>query len=456
MKTSSLHEDQRGAVMATGVFMCMSLIGSLWFIIGIGDAIVYRDRLQEATDHAAFASAAIHAKGMNFIAACNLILLVLTAIHVIMGLLTDILLIVSIISLGRTTKLYDQSRKAWERYASVMPKIARVVNKVEVVAANGYPAVATLQGFIVGAEYDAATPTLSTSLVPGNQLVGAINRVTKNVKNGKFTGDPKDAKKGLPVQGKEFSYLCEKFGRVTVDAVLRAGGIPNEGGVMSVGGVVQRLIKALVAPAVSALYCEGGGYPIKPIEAALKLVAPTFKFLHPQYPAGFWASEGPLVPWGGGENGNPWYQVWSLGRGRALQDTSESKVGMAQNKFGLTSPIAETVYTAEAEFFFDCEGDWPTAACNGAAGDDNAGFAIKWRARLVRTELPALGTMLGTFGLEFLKSMTGYKELKDKLNAKGKGDLIDQLIKEGEELVWMNAVEPGGKALDPKASGIYH
>ena len=63
----SLLEDQRGAVMLTGLFMACFLIGALWFVIGIGDAIVFRDKMQEAADSGAFSSAALHAKGMNFI-----------------------------------------------------------------------------------------------------------------------------------------------------------------------------------------------------------------------------------------------------------------------------------------------------------------------------------------------------------------------------------------------------
>ena len=67
-----LHKDQRGAIMLMGLCMSCFLIGGLWFLIGIGDTIVFRDNMQEATDHAAFTSAVLHAKGMNFISACNL------------------------------------------------------------------------------------------------------------------------------------------------------------------------------------------------------------------------------------------------------------------------------------------------------------------------------------------------------------------------------------------------
>ena len=108
-----LHNDQRGAIMLMGLCMSCFLIGALWFLIGIGDAIVFRDTMQEATDHATFTSAALHAKGMNFISACNLFILALIAVHIIMGLIHDILLAVCIISLGFGCGLWVNARRAY-------------------------------------------------------------------------------------------------------------------------------------------------------------------------------------------------------------------------------------------------------------------------------------------------------------------------------------------------------
>src|SRR5512146_1416430 len=90
----SLREDTRGAVMLTGVFMAFVLVGALWYVIGVGDAIIFRDRMQEAADHAVFSSAALHAKGMNFISAINIVMLILVIIHIIFGLIQDATILV--------------------------------------------------------------------------------------------------------------------------------------------------------------------------------------------------------------------------------------------------------------------------------------------------------------------------------------------------------------------------
>ena len=95
-RLSELKDDNRGAIMMTGLFMSCFLIGALWFVIGIGDTIVFRDRMQEAADMGAFSSAALHAKGLNFISLCNLVMLAAVTIHIILGIINDIALAVCI------------------------------------------------------------------------------------------------------------------------------------------------------------------------------------------------------------------------------------------------------------------------------------------------------------------------------------------------------------------------
>ncbi len=45
--------------------MCACMVGILWYLAGIGDAIVFRERMQEAADATAFSAAVLHARGMN-------------------------------------------------------------------------------------------------------------------------------------------------------------------------------------------------------------------------------------------------------------------------------------------------------------------------------------------------------------------------------------------------------
>src|SRR3954469_20308536 len=76
--------DERGAIMVLGVFMCACMAGVLWYVIGIGDAIVYRERLQEGADAVAFSAATLHARGMNLIVLLNLLMACVLGIRVAM------------------------------------------------------------------------------------------------------------------------------------------------------------------------------------------------------------------------------------------------------------------------------------------------------------------------------------------------------------------------------------
>lgn len=73
MKSSrNLARDDSGAILAMCVFMAAFLVGCLWYVMGIGDAAVHRERLQDGSDAAVYAAAVYHARGMNLIAITNL------------------------------------------------------------------------------------------------------------------------------------------------------------------------------------------------------------------------------------------------------------------------------------------------------------------------------------------------------------------------------------------------
>src|SRR3954464_5565754 len=78
MRTSApkggLAADRRGAILVAAVFMAVFLVGCLWYLVGVGDAAIYREKMQDGSDSVAFASAVYHARGMNIIAVLNLVM----------------------------------------------------------------------------------------------------------------------------------------------------------------------------------------------------------------------------------------------------------------------------------------------------------------------------------------------------------------------------------------------
>jgi hypothetical protein len=96
-RARSMMNDDRGAIMVLGIFMCSVIVGVLWYVAGIGDAIVYRERMQEASDAVAFSAATLNARGMNLIVLINLLMAVVLAVRVALKVLVLALRIISTI-----------------------------------------------------------------------------------------------------------------------------------------------------------------------------------------------------------------------------------------------------------------------------------------------------------------------------------------------------------------------
>lgn len=84
LRVIALRQNEQGAVLVLGVFMCACMAGVLWYVIGIGDAIVYRERLQEGADAVAFSAATLDARGMNLIVLLNLLMACVLGVRVAM------------------------------------------------------------------------------------------------------------------------------------------------------------------------------------------------------------------------------------------------------------------------------------------------------------------------------------------------------------------------------------
>jgi hypothetical protein len=94
---TGLLRDERGVIMVAGVFFTLLLIGCTWFIFGIGNAIAYRENLQNASDASAFAAAVSDAQGMNLLAMVNIIM-ALVAITLFVAKIVEIVKVFSDLS----------------------------------------------------------------------------------------------------------------------------------------------------------------------------------------------------------------------------------------------------------------------------------------------------------------------------------------------------------------------
>ena len=501
-----LHKDQRGAIMLMGLCMSCFLIGGLWFLIGIGDTIVFRDQMQEATDHAAFMSAVLHAKGMNFISACNLILLAIIAIHILMGIIHDILLAICI-----TTVLgcipYVRYRPLYTGYFKIMTPIAKGIHFVENLTQIGYPFIALAKAYQVGNDYgdfgpkkhDVNIVTVSTSLVSGNEMSGIVNKLfkRKNVEEQEPTG-----KKGfLPVEPKHFDSVCEKIVGKTMGGLMGLMSLTGH----SAGGRAMRALGGIINGALKLRYCndlgEGamgalaglsganrqatgkigdanaktqadnnklpaGATPAKLLDTVNLDTGGDSYVLDPGF-SKFWGKDGPFVPWSGTSNGSAWQQVWALNIMPSFDDPSQHRVHIGANNKSVTQDAKAYAYLAQAEYFYDCAAKWRTEECN---EEDNAGYGIRWRARLHRFQLPQVGSLIAGYAGAFLTNLPAWKEFKehfgkglaDKFGQKLGGVLgvsgisggIENMFVQIEEVIGEKIIDKAGEIIDSAQNGL--
>jgi hypothetical protein len=402
-----LIQDQRGAVMLTGLFMSCFLIGALWFIVGIGDTLVFRDKMQEAADVGAFSSAALQAKGMNFIALCNLVMLAGTVVHIVLGVISDVKFVIAaacglnvscLPELPAKIASFESAYRRWDNYFDKMSKAFKAIHVAQKTASYAYPGLGLAEAYQNGAKYGGDSRTssvsvfaVSTSLLSGIPAGSVRSPKSRHVK-----------KEGLPVEPTSYGDLCFKVISVGTTGGVNLLQLGRFVSGTNIAGRALMIFNSIVGTLLEQRYCN------------------TLNLHFPPWGPGFddfWDEDGPFVTYSPADNGSIWFQSWALNVGPKLNDTSESRVGFAARKSSkYTTQEGPSAYYAQAEFYFDCDGIWEAAACN---FEENAMYAIKWRARMHRLDLPTLASGIAGAGLAAivdLKRVKGFKgAIADKI-----------------------------------------
>jgi len=233
-----LLTDERGAVMVMGIFMCSCLVGALWYLAGIGDAILYRERMQEAADAVAFSDAALHARGMNLLVLVNLIMATILGVRVALRTAKIITLIAATVfavagifapALLAAAAPAAAAAEALETAGNAVdPAIdvaLQALNTVEDVIAKTTPAAANL----------AATASVGAKYAPLVVKSAAVE-----------LGEP-DTDRSLPVERHGPDVLCGQAGRALpalAEWMLSKVGLPGGEALTWVGDLMKALAKA--------------------------------------------------------------------------------------------------------------------------------------------------------------------------------------------------------------------
>ncbi len=232
---ADLFRHDGGAIMVIGVFMAILLVGLLWYIAGIGTTIFHRERMQDAADAVALATAIGHARGMNLIVFINLVMAALVAIvlalKVIEMLLTGLILILAAI--------------AW--FFPPAGAAIPVVNSARSVVAEVHEAARQI--------VDAVLIVLHVSEVairvvtPAQSVITGMATITQNYGDVLGTAVAIPPRLTLPVEDDVYDRLC-----VEAEKVLKGLIEDAVGDVPLIGKVLSFALDPLIS-AVSRFYC---------------------------------------------------------------------------------------------------------------------------------------------------------------------------------------------------------
>lgn len=427
--------DSRGAVVFLGIFMACFLIGCLWSLMGIGETLISRQLYQEVADNSSYSSATIHAKGMNLIAAINLMMLAIVFLYLILCVIVDLLLAAAAIACATIygiplgLKLANMAKKVDKvanGYKSGMKAIMPVLSMTQTVTAFLAPWVGAGAGMIVAKNYGYMSVTVSPSMIPGalTKLI-PLGKLGKNAPSARAeTAKASGAKIGLPVMSEHVNYLCQVAVSKLLGAIAGLFG-SSQGGAL---GVVQ----GMLGSAVTSMHCrekgsnddseeskgsyyhkvkEKKGVLAKIWKAAVGVVLTIIGGVFTVYKSDkLWGERGPKSTYTPAKNGSEWNKVWSFSFATYTDDQSRTvQMAALQGRAGGLPPQPKAqIYSALSEFYVDCNETWKGVSCNGDRSDyyDHSMYSMKWRARIVRFNSPLgsikalLGEFLGQLGVE--------------------------------------------------------
>ncbi|MDH5491499.1 MAG: hypothetical protein OEY14_06055 [Myxococcales bacterium] len=260
----TLMRDQGGAIMILGLFMAVFLVAMLYYLLGVGEAIIYRESMQDASDAGSFAAAVMDARGMNLIVLLNIVMAVVMAVLIALKVVEVVLIAAMAIAIAASGpwcpccgcpamptigNMMNVVRRAINTYERIAKQIIRACDVAQEAIAIAWPLLAQARAVDMMSFTDSFKPPAKFGFVW-----------------------PIWAK--LPIEDHVFSETCARGGRMVGDIIaapFRA--IPVIGGTVAswVSGAVQGLVNTF-----SAYFCgTSGGDPVPAPTVETEVIFPS-------------------------------------------------------------------------------------------------------------------------------------------------------------------------------------
>ena len=432
--SNNLVKDEGGAIMLMGLAMILGLIAFLWYLLGIGATLAFRDRMQDAADSSAFSQVAVEAAGMNLIVFLNMLIMLLVIVYLLASIVLTVywgVMVVEVATCPEGLLVCAEGLEMLYEYAfgslyddrgdlgSLLSKLDMGISILESGVAIAAPWAGTAASIDASTSYKLNSMTsapFGAALGPNN--MPDLEAVTSL---GRKTG----VSYGLPVThehlGNDCGHLIDMIGGSI------AGLFGGKG-----GGKISSMLNGGAGAAGSIFqwyYCDSDNTPPFPMPSLAKKVMKVLKGLPVREIIGggdagsYWTADGygPMENFkhvevdttnmmdgmkptkkrhdkefkNGADNNQSYSVVIAPSSFNDHNATHNIKL-MQLNKPGWYTGAKDKplvlFYFAQAELFFDCNKGWRSPRCDDLTDNmdhiDMTMYRFEWRARLVKFHAP--------------------------------------------------------------------
>lgn len=251
MSARGFSGDTRGNTTIPALFAGGFLIGGVWYLVGLGDAMVFHEAMQDAADATSFAPSVLNARGMNVLAMVNLVMSAILAVLVAVKIVQLLLLAATVIACAMPLNPYCPLLSSWQSpYANFVKLTDRTVSTVNKSLYNAESALAKTIPVIGQAK--AATAARGH----GPMIEGGFVASAALVPGG---GGGGGGRWGLPVEDEEYKNLCLHASEDVKGILFKP--LKFLPGANAIVAPINKLVSALVDQLVKSFpgyFCGGG------------------------------------------------------------------------------------------------------------------------------------------------------------------------------------------------------
>ncbi len=242
MKDLKFENDDRGGIMYIALVLAIFGVAMVYSTIGITQAALFRQSLQDGADVSALSGAVMQARSMNLVVLLNIVMAALLSVLVALKLVEAVCIAGMIISVAVAYPTWGASLAFLSPLENIRNNFKNLHDNLEDPINNAIEAVHDLSDIVVE-----VAPGVALGVAKGTRTA-AVEEVLVGMAEG-----------GLPVEDDEFNVLCGEAGRLPADVAADSIPLPKEGFLKS--AITEPIGEAMEAMAstFSEWFCGDGG-----------------------------------------------------------------------------------------------------------------------------------------------------------------------------------------------------